>query len=272
MNPLTFDFSGKTVIVTGAGRGIGKECALAFAANGANVVVSSRSQTQIDAVCADIIAMGREGLAIAADVTDRADVQSIIDRTIERFGAIDVLVNNAGAYVMRPLVHDPNLKTGFSQLVPGFDEPFTEDDWHAMFDTNVKSIFYFCQAVGPHMMARKYGKIVNIGSTDGQHGIRYAAAYAASKAAVHSLTRSLALEWTRYNINVNCVGPGFIQTDLAPFVYADKERAEQTAKATVPMRRFGQPEEIATPVLYLASDHASYVTGQDIFVDGGVLA
>ena len=272
MEPTKFDFSGKVAIVTGAGRGIGRACALALAANGATVVVSSRSQKEIDETLAEIRKSGGDGLAITADVTKRDQVQAVVDRTIADFGGVDILVNNAGAYVMKPLVKDPNWTSGYAEFVPNFDTPFTEEDWYAVMDTNVTSIFHFCQAVGPHMMQKRKGKIINIGSIDAEHGLKFTVAYCASKGAVKAFTKALAMEWVRYNINVNCVSPGYTVTGLAPFVYDDAERMEVAAKNNVPMRRFAKPEEIATPVVYLASDLSDYVTGESIYIDGGVLA
>lgn len=272
MGPTKFDLSGKTAIVTGAGRGIGRACALALAANGADVVVSSRTRSEIDETLAGVHEAGRSGLAITADVTKRDQVQAVVDRTIAHFGGVDILVNNAGAYIMKPFVQDPNWTSGYAMFVPDFDTPFTEEDWNVVMHTNVTSLFHFCQAVGSHMMQKRKGKIVNIGSIDAEHGLKFTVAYCASKGAVKSFTKALAMEWVRYNINVNCVCPGYTVTGLAPWVYGDEERMEVAAKTNVPMRRFGTPEEMATPVVYLASDLSDYVTGESIYVDGGVLA
>lgn len=272
MQPTKFDLTGKTAIVTGAGRGIGRACATALAANGADVVVTSRSQDQINETLALVKETGRNGLAITADITKRDQIDAVVDNTIETFGGVDILVNNAGIFTMKPLVRDPDWRSGYADFVPGFDSDFTDEDWYAQIDTNVTSIMRFCQAVGPHMMKKKKGKIVNIGSIDAEHGLKFAAAYCATKGAVKSFTQGLALEWVRYNINVNCVSPGYTVTGLADWVYGDEERMQVAAKNNVPMRRFGTPEEMATPVVYLASDLSDYVTGQSIYVDGGVLA
>lgn len=272
MKPLTFDLSGKNAIVTGAGRGIGKSCALALAANGANVTVTARSTEEILAVANEIEGMGRRSLAVSADVRKQADAKNVVEKTVYEFGSVDILVNNAGVYMMRPLVQNPEWRSGYADFVPGFEQPFTEDDWDFMVDVNVKGVINFCQAVGTHMMKQKWGRVINIGSIDAEKGVAFASHYCATKGAVKSFTKGLALEWVRYNITVNCVSPGFTETPLVPWVYADPDRAKMTAKAVVPMKRFASPDEIATPVVYLASDHASFVTGESIYVDGGYLA
>jgi len=217
-------------------------------------------------------AIGRKATAVTADVTKRDEVNKVVQTTLDDFGKVDILVNNAGLFIMKPFVRDPDWTSGFADLVPDFDTDFTDEDWYSQFDTNVTGIFYFCQAVGPHMMKQRKGKIVNIGSIDADHGLKFAVAYSATKGAVKSFTQALALEWVRYNINVNCVSPGYTVTGLADWVYGDPERMEKAAKANVPMRRFGTPEEMATPVVYLASDASDYVTGQSFYIDGGVLA
>lgn len=272
MEPISFDLGGRTAIVTGAGRGIGRACALALAANGANVVACSRTLDQVEAVVGEVEAMGRDGLAIAADVTNQDDVEAMVDKVITRFGGIDILVNNAGTFIMKPLVPTEGWKPSVGKVIPGFNEPFDDTDWYKTINTNVTSVFRCCQAVVPHMMAQRKGRIINIGSIDAEHGLRFAAAYCASKGAVKSLTKALAREWVSYNITVNCVSPGYVDTDLVPAVMHNEELKAQTAKANVPMRRFAKPEEIAAPMVWLASDLADYVTGESIYIDGGVLA
>ncbi|MBI1386117.1 MAG: glucose 1-dehydrogenase [Rhizobiales bacterium] len=272
MEPFNFDLSGKNAIVTGAGRGIGRACALALAAHGANVAVTARSTGEIDEVCAEIKKAGRKSIAVTADVRSRDEAQKVVDETVASLGSVDILVNNAGVYVMRPLVHDSNWRSKFADFVPDFEKPFTEEDWDFMMDVNVKGIFNFCQAVGPHMMAQKSGRVINIGSIDAEHGFRFAAPYCGTKGAVKSFTKGLAREWIPYGITVNCVSPGYTRTPLVPWLYDDPEKSKSAAKAVVPMGRYAEPEEIAAPVIYLASQWGSYVTGQSIYVDGGYLA
>jgi len=272
MQPTTFDLSGRTAIVTGAGRGIGRACALALAANGANVVLASRTQAQIDAVHSEIKEGGGRGLALAADVTSKEETKALAAETIAAFGSIDILVNNAGTFIMKPLVPTAGQPSQLADMVPGFDDGFTDEDWYKTLDTNVTSVFRCCQAVAPQMIAQKYGRIINISSVDADHGLRFAAAYCASKGAIKSMTKALAKEWVRFNITVNCVAPGYTDTDLFPPVMHNEEIKAATAKQNIPMRRFAEPAEIAVPVVYLASDHASYVTGESIYIDGGVLA
>lgn len=272
MEPIRFDLEGRTAIVTGAGRGIGRACALALAAQGANVVACSRTQGQIDEVVREIEAGGRSGVALAADVTERVEVEAMVGEVMTRFGRIDILVNNAGVFAMKPLVPTKGWKPSVGKIIPGFDEPFDDDDWFRTINTNVTSVYRCCQAVVPHMMSQGGGRIINIGSIDSEHGLRFAAAYCASKGAVKSMTKAMALEWVGYKITVNCVSPGYVDTDLVPAVMHDEGIKAQTAKANVPMQRFAKPEEVAVPVVWLASDQAGYVTGESIYIDGGVLA
>ena len=272
MEPIRFDLSGKTAIVTGAGSGIGRACALALAANGANVVVASRRQPEIDQVAQEIESAGRKSLAVATDVTRKDEVDALVARTVDELGSIDILVNNAGVIVAKPLAPLKDWSPPMAELVPGFDAGYSDEDWYRVMETNVTGVYRCCQAVAPHMMARKRGRIINIGSIDADHGLAFAAPYCASKGAVKSLTKALAKEWVRYNITVNCVAPGYTDTGLFPAFVGNDELKNAVAKQNVPMRRFATPEEIATPVVYLASDHGSYVTGESIVIDGGVLA
>ena len=272
MEATRFDLEGETAIVTGGGRGIGRACALALSANGANVVVASRTRAEIEQVSRQIKNEGRESLAVATDVTRKEDVEHLVRRSMAEFGAIDILVNNAGIIIVKPIVPTPGWTPPLAGLVSNFNDGFDDQDWYRILETNLTSIFRCCQAVVPHMMAKKKGRIINISSIDADHGLPFAAAYCANKGAVKSMTKALAKEWVRYNITVNCVAPGYTDTDLFPPLARDEDLRTSVAKQNVPMRRFARPEEIAVPVVYLASDQASYVTGESFHIDGGVLA
>ena len=272
MQPTTFDLSGKTAIVTGAGRGIGKACARALAANGARVVLSARTKEQIDQVSDEITADGGEATAVVADVSRKDDVEGIVDCAMSVFGSVDILVNNAGVFLMKPLAPVPGWSPPLADLVSEFESGFQDEDWYRIMETNVTGVYRCCQAVAPHMMAQRYGRVINISSIDAEHGLAFAAPYCASKGAVRSLSKALAREWVRYNITVNCVAPGYTDTGLFPPVAQNEEIKAAAAKHNVPMRRFAEPDEVAVPVVYLASEQAAYVTGESIYIDGGVLA
>ena len=272
MKPTVFDLSGRSAIVTGAGRGIGCACARVLAANGARVALAARSADEIHGLARQIVSDGGESIAVRTDVTRRSDVESLVEQTLDAFGGIDILVNNAGVFQMKPLVPTLGWTPGIASLVPGFEAGLDDDDWYRIVDTNLTGVYRCCQAVVPHMMRRKYGRIINISSIDAEHGLAFAAAYCASKGAVRSFSKALAREWVRYNITVNCVAPGYTDTGLFPPVASSEELKAETARRNVPMRRFADPEEIAYPVLYLASEQARYVTGESLVIDGGVLA
>ena len=244
-----FELKDKVAIVTGAGRGIGRGIALSLAKNGAKVVVTDISD-EIFEVVKEIEATGSQGLAVKCDVTDREQVDDAVKKTLEIFGRIDILVNNAGIYPFK----------SFTEM--------TEEEWDKVMNVNVKGIFNFTKAVLPKMIEQKYGKIISISSIAGSV-VGYASLvhYSASKAAVLGFTRSLAIEVAQHGINVNAVCPGPIETPGTKEGLT-KEVYEQTKK-TIPLGRWGQPEDIGNVVVFLASDKSSYITGQCIVADGG---
>lgn len=272
MKATTFDLRGKVSIVTGAGRGIGRSCARLLAANGSRIALAARSADELESLRSEIASYGGEAIAVETDVTRRSDVEALVARTLEAFGAVDVLVNNAGVFQMKPLAPIVDWKPPLAALVPDFEAGVTDDDWYRILETNVTGVYRCCQAVAPHMMRQKRGRIVNISSIDAEHGLVFAAAYCASKGAVRSFSKALAREWVRYNITVNCVAPGYTDTALFPPIAEDEELKAAAARQNVPMRRFADADEVAYPVLYLASEQAAYVTGSTITIDGGVLA
>lgn len=242
----------QVAIVTGAGRGIGKAIAIAFAAEGADIVATARTKEEIEETCREVRALGRQGLAIPIDVTKADQIEGMIERAISHFKKIDILVNCAGII----------------KLTPVFE--LTEVEWDSIIDINLKGTFLCSQATAKHMIKQKRGKIINIASIGAHVGAPGTAAYAASKGGIIQLTKVLAVELGKYNINVNAVSPGLTMTAMADYV--TKERSNSQDSDRVPLRRLAKPEDIADAVLYLASSGSDYVTGQEIIVDGGTLA
>jgi 2-dehydro-3-deoxy-D-gluconate 5-dehydrogenase len=250
---VSFDFSGQVVVVTGAGKGIGRKTALAFAAAGASVVLAGRHADTVEATKAEAEILGSTALAIPTDIQNVGEINALVERTVATFGKIDVLVNNAG--VNRP---GPSLEV-------------TEQTWDWIIDTNVKGMFFACQAAGRHMITRRFGKIVNIGSIISNIGLGSNVPYASSKGAVLQMTKSLALEWARFGVNVNAVGPGYVLTDQVRWLF-EKEEFRSRIMAKAPSGAVGTEEDIASTTLYLASDAASHINGAMIYVDGASAA
>lgn len=239
----------KTVLVTGASRGIGKATAQLFAANGYRVAVNyNQSQYEACALVEDLLAQNQTAFAVCADVSDPRQVCDMVEQVMEQFGSIDVLINNAGIAQQKL----------FTDL--------TEDDWDHMFDVNVKGLFHCCQAALPRMITAKQGKIINISSIWGIAGASCEVHYSAAKAAVIGFTKALAKEVGPSNIQVNCIAPGAIQTDMNAHLREDEL---QEIISQIPLQRMGRPQEIAETCLFLASDRADYITGQVISPNGG---
>lgn len=273
MVPREYSVKGKVAIVTGAGRGIGKSIALTLAEAGADVTVAARTAKQIETTAEEIRKLGRKALAVPADVTKASDVKRVVRKTIAEFGKIDILVNNAGIDILKPIVFIPEMrkkKPAEWQVADTWDKALTEADWHEVINTNLTSAFLFAQAVGPHMLKQKQGKVINISSTSADLGAPYFSAYCASKAGLSVFTRCLASEWAPFNICVNAVGPGTICTELNRDAL-QKPELKRLVLDTTPLGRYGETREVALLVLFLASDAANYITGQTIFMDGGQL-
>jgi 3-oxoacyl-[acyl-carrier protein] reductase len=242
--------AGKTALVTGGSRGIGKSIVWTLAAEGAKVAFVYKSSTEsAEKLVADLKLDQREAVAYQADVKDKAAADRIVEQVIEKWEKLDILVNNAG------VIRDGLLAT------------MSEDQWSEVIATNLNSVYNFCHAVTRAMMSARYGRIINIASVAANYGNPGQSNYAASKGGVIGFTRCLASELGRRGITVNAVAPGFIETDMTADV---RKVAEEQIKKRIPLRRLGQPEDIAQAVLFLASDEASYITGQTLTVDGGL--
>lgn len=243
----SFSLEGKTAIITGAGKGIGKAIALAVAEAGANVMLVARTESDLEQVQQEI---GNDRTSYCtADITDRGQIQNVVEKTIEQFGALNILVNNAGM----------NIRSSLANA--------SDDEWHKIMDTNAQSVFMFSQEAAKKMESGS--SIINISSVGGERALKTGVIYAASKAAIIQMTKVMAMEWGPANIRVNAVGPWYFRTPLTENLLNDEEYLNSILAVT-PMKRVGELPEVASPVVFLASDAASYITGQTLFVDGGM--
>jgi NAD(P)-dependent dehydrogenase (short-subunit alcohol dehydrogenase family) len=245
-----FDLSGKVAIVTGAGRGMGYHIALALAKYGADLVICSRTLSELERVEAEIKKLGRRVLIQQMDVTKIPEIYAMVEQSVRAFGHIDILVNNAGINITQWAVD------------------VTEEAWDRVVDTNLKALFFCAQAVGRVMIQQKKGKIINISSQTGTVAIPQRAAYCSSKGGVNQLTKLLAIEWGTYNINVNAVAPTFVETPFTRPMF-EKEGFREYVLGNIPLGRVGQPEDIIGAVIYLASEASNLVTGHILLIDGG---
>ena len=251
-HPL-LDLTNKTAVVIGGTSGIGLALTRGLAQAGANVIPTGRRQELVQAASAEVVALGRRSLAQTCDVTDVASLERLLQSVCAEFNSVQILVNCAGRITRMPTLEVP------------------EAEWNAIMETNLNGTLRACRVFGRHMIEERYGRIINIGSLSSLVGLFEVAAYAASKAAVASLTKSLAIEWATSGVCVNALIPGVLRTDLNAALLDDTERGREFLMRT-PMRRFGKPEELVGAAVFLASDSASFVTGHLLVVDGGIMA
>jgi 3-oxoacyl-[acyl-carrier protein] reductase len=244
------NFSGRVALVTGGSRGIGKAIVSQLAAAGAKVAfVYQSNRDAAEALASELNAQGREVWALQADVSKKAETDAVVEQVLLKWEKIDILVNNAGIIRDKPIL------------------AMSSEEWQQVIDTNLTSVFNFCQAVVRPMMSARYGRIINMSSVSADFSNPGQANYAASKAGIEGFSRCMATEYAKRGITVNCVAPGFIETDMTVAVV---NVAGDKIKNAIPVKRLGKPDDIAHAVLFLASEQASYVTGQVLKVDGGL--
>lgn len=248
-DPSWFDLRGRIALVTGGSKGLGRVMAMALARAGADIAVTSRTQAELDAVATEIRRMNRRALAVASDVGDEESVRALVEHVIAHFDQIDILVNNAGV--------------GDTSAVVDMDL----GHWEHVMGVNLSGPMLCCKHVGPHMIRRRSGKVINVASVLASRVARYMSAYAASKAALVQFTRTLALEWIRHDVQVNALCPGYFLTDMNAEFFASQKGRDFIAQ--LPIHRLGETRELEGAVVFLASAASSYVTGATLYVDGG---
>ena len=253
MGSNSLSLQDKIAVVTGGTSGIGKALSLGLAEAGAHVIATGRRQQQVDETANEIESRGRQTLRFSSDVCDRSSLEQLLAAVLDKFRKVDILVNCAGRIKRTPTLTMP------------------EEEWNAILDTNLTGTLRACQVFGKTMLEKGYGRIINITSLNSFVALNEVAAYAASKAGVASLTRSLAVEWSKKGVHVNAIAPGVFRTDLNAQLLDSTPRGQELLMRT-PMGRFGKTEELIGAAIYLASDAASFVTGQTLVVDGGFLA
>jgi len=251
MSLAEFDLSGRTALITGCSRGLGQIFARALADAGADLIVTSRTLASLESFRAEVEAMGRRCIALECDVRDYDSIQRMADAAFEAVPRIDILVNNAGCNVRKPALD------------------VTWDDWNLVLDTNLRGTFFVSQAVARRMIPNGYGRIINIGSVTCVLGYAGLGPYGASRGGVKQLTMSLADDWGKHGINVNCLAPGWFKTAQNAVMYEDAEWVEYLTER-IPLKRPGQPSDLRGAVVFLASEASEYITGQTLLIDGGI--
>lgn len=248
-----FTLEGKIAIVTGAARGIGREIALVFAHSGADLILVDVLEKELMKTAEEVDRIGRKNLSVVLDLSKTKEIKRLIRDVLNEFDRIDILVNNAGVVANNPATQ------------------VTEEEWDKTLNVNLKGLFFLSQAVGKHMIKEKGGKIINIASQAGVIALDKHAAYSASKAGVISITKTLALEWGKFNINVNAIAPTVILTPLGKKAWSDPQARSEMLKK-IPLGRFGEAWEVASIALFLASEASNLITGSTIMADGGYTA
>jgi len=251
MEAKLFDLTGKVAIVTGTSRGLGQYLGRALAKAGADLVITSRDPATLKPFQQEIQALGRKALPLALDVRSYESIQTMVRCAVDHYGKIDILVNNAGCNVRKPALD------------------VSWEDWNLVLDTNLRGTFFVCQAVARHMIPRKYGRIINIGSVTCVAGYAGLGPYGASRGGVKQLTMSLADDWGVHGLTVNCLAPGWFKTAQNALMYQNQEWVEYLCDR-IPLKRPGQPLDLDGAVVFLASDASAYITGQTLLVDGGI--
>jgi NAD(P)-dependent dehydrogenase (short-subunit alcohol dehydrogenase family) len=246
-----FDLSGRVAIVTGTSRGLGQYMARALAKAGANLVLTSRTRESLRAFEAEIKGLGRRAVSLELDVRNQESIERMAEEAAKAFGQIDILVNNAGCNVRKPALE------------------VTWDDWNLILDTNLRGSFFVAQAVARRMIPRGYGRIINIGSVTSVAGYAGLGPYGASRGGIRQLTMSLADDWSKHGVTVNCLAPGWFRTEQNKVLYENKEWVEYLCDR-IPVKRPGRPEDLDAAVVFLAAESSRYVTGQTLLVDGGI--
>jgi gluconate 5-dehydrogenase len=246
-----FDLTGKTALITGTSRGLGQYFARALARAGADIAMTSRTRESLDPFRAEIEALGRRTFGTALDVRDHASIQNAVSEVEAAFGKIDILVNNAGCNVRKPAMD------------------VTWDDWNLVVDTNLRGSFFTAQAAARGMIERRYGRIINIGSVTCVAGYAGLAPYGASRGGIKQLTMSLADDWGKHGITVNCLAPGWFKTNQNKVLYDNEDWVKYLCDR-IPLKRPGSPDDLDAAVVFLASEGSRYITGQTLLVDGGI--
>jgi gluconate 5-dehydrogenase len=251
MNTPLFDLTGQVALVTGTSRGLGQYFAMALAKAGADLVLTSRKRESLSGFEAEIKALGRRAVALELDVRSQESIEKMAADAEAAFGQIHILVNNAGCNIRKPALD------------------VTWGDWNQILDTNLRGTFFVAQAVARRMIAKHYGRIINIGSVTSVFGYAGLAPYGASRGGVRQLTMSLADDWGKHGVTVNCLAPGWFRTEQNKALYEDKEWVEYLVER-IPVKRPGQPHDLDGAIVFLASEASRYVTGQTLLVDGGI--
>ena len=251
MSGALFDLKGQTAIVTGTSRGLGQYFARALAKAGADLVLTSRNRESLVPFEKEIKSLGRAVISLELDVRDQQSIERMVDAAEGAFGHLEILVNNAGCNVRKPALD------------------VTWDDWNVILDTNLRGSFFVAQAVARRMIPRRYGRIINIGSVTSVAGYAGLGPYGASRGGIRQLTMSLADDWGKYGITVNCLAPGWFRTEQNKVLYQNKEWVEYLCDR-IPVKRPGEPHDLDSAVVFLAAESSRYVTGQTLLVDGGI--